>query len=744
VPEKDMIAPGKMLSAYRITELIGKGGFSQVWSAWDTRLNRLVAIKIIPTTGMDAHNTIQFGREAAMVTRLEHPHILPLYDFGESPDFRFLVMRYVTGGSLAERIDRGRLAIPEVLRLMNLVASTLDYIHEQRVVHRDLKPGNILLDVQGLPYLTDFGLAKELTDETKPMHSASGTLTFMPPEQFSGGVMSVRSDQYSFGILLYQLFTGQLPYDGKIALGMRQLNRDEKMPDVTQADPKLPHRLNEYLWQLTDLDPMLRPESCAAIMNDITELMKGIDSDDATTPSVISVALESGDYRQREAESLIQLHVGPWQKGEFTLSLTHFVLLDILLRNLPSLLNGDVRSLMLRGALECNQQVDYWWKECTDAERQRACWHAAANGDDAVRLHAVTLAVTTLWVRHASNETINNIGRRLMPISDFTPTALEFLERALPARHKWEVDERFAETDDNLRALAMSKSPLANRAAALIGTARRTRALLALPTLVGVANPILVAYETAGSLPDEGIPMVERLRLALLLAVRQLTRDPLAALNKYGWAAAGNALALGFMVFMVTRYGEAFFSNWRVGNTLGQGLMYGLIYGVGVWLARHVAQRLRVVPFWVRAGLGTLAGGLVVAAGFGLFQKYIYDDVIDPSVSIPSGLLFVFGFAVSVGLPLLAQVLLGAAGITAAYLIPWSNYLTSDVRPPFIFDDQYPDAVVPLTVIASLVLAVFTLGYLWRKPLWRALSRLGAIGLDPLARLLVRRQPSRS
>lgn len=731
-----------MVSAYRITELIGKGGFSQVWSAWDTRLNRLVAVKIISTAGSDAHNTIQFGREAAMITRLEHPHILPLYDFGETPDFRYLVMRYVTGGSLAQRIERGRLPIPEVLRLMNFVASTLNYIHEQRVVHRDLKPGNILLDVQGLPYLTDFGLAKQLTDETRPMHSASGTLTFMPPEQFSGGMMSVRSDQYSFGILLYQLFTGQLPFDGKVALGMRQLNRDEKMPDVTLADPKLPYRLNEFLWQLTDLDPMARPESAVVVMKEVTEVMQGIDSDGATPAPDISVALESGAYRQREAESLIQQHVGPWQKGELTLSLTHFVLLDILLRNLPSLLNGDVRSRMLRGALECNQQVDYWWKECTDPERQRACWHAAMHGDDAVRLHALSLAITTLWVRHASDETVNSIGKRLMPISDFTPTALEFLERALPARQHWEVDNRYPETDDNLRALAVSKSPLAKRAAALIGTARRTRAVLALPTLVGVANPILIAYETAGSLPDEGIPMVERLRLGLLLAVRQLTRDPLAALNQYAWAAFGNWIALGLMIFFVTRYAQEYFSDWRVLNSVGQGLLFGLLYGVGVWLARHITQRLRVVPFWARASLGTLAGGLVIAIGFGLFQKYIYTDVIDPSVSIPSGLLFVVGFALSVGLPPFAQALLGAAGVAAAYLIPWSNYLANDVRAPFFFDDQYPDSALPLAVITALVLAVLTLGYLWRKLLWRALTRAGSAGLNPLARLLVRRQAS--
>src|SRR5258708_8074594 len=150
-----------------------------------------------------------------MISRLEYAHILPLYDFGETPDLRYLVMRYVTGGSLAQRLARGRLSPNEITRLMLLVAETLDYIHEQRVVHRDLKPGNILLDAQGLPYLTDFGLAKEISDETRPMHSASGTLTYMPPEQFSGGGMSSSSDLYSFGILLDQLLTVVLPYDGK-------------------------------------------------------------------------------------------------------------------------------------------------------------------------------------------------------------------------------------------------------------------------------------------------------------------------------------------------------------------------------------------------------------------------------------------------------------------------------------------------------------------------------------------------
>jgi len=178
-----------MIGAYRLTERVGKGGFSEVWSAWDTHLHRLVAIKLVPRAGNDAHSTIQFGREATIVTRLEHPHILPLFDFGETPEIRYLVMRYVTGGSLADRLAHGPLSPSELVRYMMPVAETLDYIHEQHIVHRDLKPSNILLDAQDLPYVTDFGLAKILSDETQGMHSGSGTLTYMPPEQFIGGAL---------------------------------------------------------------------------------------------------------------------------------------------------------------------------------------------------------------------------------------------------------------------------------------------------------------------------------------------------------------------------------------------------------------------------------------------------------------------------------------------------------------------------------------------------------------------------
>jgi serine/threonine protein kinase len=726
VVDKMLLEPGTMIGGYRLTETIGRGGFAEVWSAWDTHLNRLVAIKLVTRSTDDAHNTIQFGREAAMISRLEYAHILPLYDFGETPDLRYLVMRYVTGGSLAQRLDHGRLSANEIIRLMIPVAETLDYIHEQRIVHRDLKPGNILLDAQGLPYLSDFGLAKQLSDDTAPLHSSSGTFTYMPPEQFTGSTLSVNSDQYSFGILLYQLFSGELPYQGEVALGMRQLSGSAGLPDITLANPQLPARLNELLWALTDTDPAQRPRSAVAVMKNIAEVMHGIDGADGAevpTASSITFALDSGAYHQHEAESLLKLNLEPWQRGVFSLGLTHFVLLSVLLRDLPALVTPDVKSLILRGALQFNQQVDYWWNQCNDVERQRAIWNCIENGSEAVRLHALNLAISMFWVREASIETINNIGQRMMPLSDFTPVALEFLERSLPRHDSWVADFSLPDTDDNLRDLALSKSPLANRAATLIGSAHRIRAMSALPTAVRRANPILVAYESAGTLPRT-FSASSRIALLIMLAGRQLIRNPLLALDLYAWAVLGNVFAVGTLIYVTYRVADPanIFSSARTLNTLGLGLLFGTIYGTGVWLARIISRRMRALPFVVRAALGIVVGGLVVAIGFSLFQQLVYDDVIDSSVALTSGLLYAAGFALSVSMPAVYQVVLGATGILLALLIPWGNYLVnSDLRPPFIFDETHSDSVWLLAGIAAVIAGFFTLGYAWRGLLRRKL-----------------------
>jgi len=694
-----------MIGAYRLTEQVGKGGFSEVWSAWDTRLNRLVAVKLIPSSTDDAQHVIQFKREALIVSQLDHPNILPLYDFGEEGTWRYLVMRYVTGGSLASLLKTKTLTPKEILRLMTPIASTLDYLHEQRVVHRDFKPPNILLDARGTPYLTDFGMAKQLTDETRQLHSVSGTLTYMAPEQFNGGNVSRKSDLYSFGITLYQLFSGGLPFGGEYVFALRQANRGDELPDVTEANPSLPLQLNEFLWQLTALDPDKRPDSALETITKIADLFQ-VDSG-AATFSDIDVALESNAYRQQEAKSLLDKNLPEWRKGNFFMSRTHFTLLNIILGGLPELVTSEVRSLMLRAALDDGQAVDTWWNQANDEERKLACWNAIKSINVEVCLRALQRISGTPWAAETSAEIINQLGWLLAPNSPSAPAVLQFLEQALPKPKQWGVDTRLPDIDRGLGALA-AKGDV--QAARLIGKARRTQAIADWPKDFSRFRPLLIIYEAAGTLPDQQI--LRKVVLTITLGLRQLTQKPLRALQHYFRYALGNMLAVGLMVFVVYR-GLTLTDTSRILNSLGQGIMFGLIYGFGVWLASHISQRLHVAHRVTRILIGALLGGFIVAMGFMVFQSLVYDDVIDFAAAFPAGLLYVLGVAISAEMSAFAQILLGAAGIIGAFLVPWITYLSSiqldpdsTTRAVFFFDDSVPESAVPLVVVAALIIVI--------------------------------------
>jgi hypothetical protein len=248
--------------------------------------------------------------------------------------------------------------------------------------------------------------------------------------------------------------------------------------------------------------------------------------------------------------------------------------------------------------------------------------------------------------------------------------------------------------------------------------------MVGLPRVFGELNPTLIAYETAGSLPDK-IPALEQVKLALALAARQLTRNRPEAVRQFLWAAAANSLAFGSLYFITLR-GTDILGQFRLLNTLGLGLLLGLVFGTGVWLARHIAQRLLVAPYWLRVALGTIAGGLIVAATFSLYHSIVLsDDGIDPAVSIPSGLIYVLGFALSTSLTLPAQIVLSAAGVIAALILPWPNYVLNEITPPIILADLFitpdlpssmPNALALATFYAFL-LAVVALGYRWRRRL---------------------------
>lgn len=183
-PKDDLI--GKILGQFEIGEEIGRGGMATVYKARQRSMNRTVAIKVLPRQMLhDPGFYERFEREVDVISHLEHPHILPIYDYGQEEGLPYIAMRYLGGGSLEQRIRRGTVRIEDIEKPLRQVAQALDYAHQQGIIHRDLKPGNIMLDENGNAYLTDFGIARVLgSDLTGSM--IIGTPAYMSPEQANG------------------------------------------------------------------------------------------------------------------------------------------------------------------------------------------------------------------------------------------------------------------------------------------------------------------------------------------------------------------------------------------------------------------------------------------------------------------------------------------------------------------------------------------------------------------------------
>ncbi len=203
-------APRTLAGRYRLDEKIAEGGFAQVWKGFDLELRRAVAVKV-PKPGR-LLSAERFMAEARRVARLEHIGVVQVFDVGREGDSCFIVSRLVEGGSLADRITKKRPTSQEAVRLIAEVAETLAYAHQQGFVHRDCKPGNILIDHHGRALLADFGIARSPDDGAESGAVSFGTLAYMSPEQVQGQGVDHRADIYSLGVVLYELLTGQLPH----------------------------------------------------------------------------------------------------------------------------------------------------------------------------------------------------------------------------------------------------------------------------------------------------------------------------------------------------------------------------------------------------------------------------------------------------------------------------------------------------------------------------------------------------
>ncbi len=270
-----MSAPeGRILGAYRLEERIGKGGMGEVYRAQHLRLGREAAVKILPANLVtEADFLKRFEREASSAASLTHPNILQVYDYGEQDGVPYLVMPYIKNGTLKDRLQQRTVTPPQMARYLTDVADALDYAHRKGIVHRDVKPANILIDEHDRAYLGDFGIAKALegTDNLTQTGLGVGTPEYMAPEQAQGRA-EPRSDLYALGIMVYQMLTGRVPYTGNSTVEVLMKHLQEPVP-VAALHGAAAQQFGPILQRALSKDPNGRYNSGRELMTAVNEAM---------------------------------------------------------------------------------------------------------------------------------------------------------------------------------------------------------------------------------------------------------------------------------------------------------------------------------------------------------------------------------------------------------------------------------------------------------------------------------------
>ena len=265
------------IGRYEIESEIGRGGMAVVYLARDPQMERRVAIKMLGRAFLhDPDFLARFRREARLIAALEHRAIVPVYDFGEHEERPYLVMRYMYGGSLADRLARGPLSLSQALEILASLASGLDEAHRQGIVHRDLKPANILFDQYDKPYLADFGIAKLIASHsTLTKNAIIGSPAYMSPEQARGEEnIDGRSDIYALGAIMFEMLTGRVPYKATNPSGQMVRHITDPVPNILAANPDLPRGCQTVLARAMAKRASARYPTAAAMVADLTVIVQ--------------------------------------------------------------------------------------------------------------------------------------------------------------------------------------------------------------------------------------------------------------------------------------------------------------------------------------------------------------------------------------------------------------------------------------------------------------------------------------
>lgn len=305
-----MLIPGSyLINRYEIIMKIGSGGMADVYKAKDHVLNRLVAIKVLKQEySTDATFVKKFRVEAQSAAGLSHPNIVNVYDVGEDDGVYFIVMELVQGITLKNYIDmKGKLDIREALNISVQIASGLSAAHENRIIHRDIKPQNIIMSRDGKVKVTDFGIAK-VADSTTVTTTAAGTVHYISPEQARGGYSDERSDIYSLGITMYEMVTGRVPFEGETNVAVALMHIQSEITPPRQLEPSIPVSFEKIILKCTQKKSERRYASARELIADLRKVLTHPDGEYVVIPGAIpqgrTIVMNDNDIDSLKAASL--------------------------------------------------------------------------------------------------------------------------------------------------------------------------------------------------------------------------------------------------------------------------------------------------------------------------------------------------------------------------------------------------------------------------------------------------------
>ena len=301
-----MINKGYLLGdRYRIVDTLGEGGMANVYLADDIILKRQVAVKIIRLDlQKDSQVTARFEREALATSELSHPNIVSVFDVGSDHGLPYMVMEYVKGPDLKEYIqDNTPIPLPKVIKIMDQILSAMSLAHKHGVIHRDLKPQNILMDENGNIKIADFGIAVALNQTTiTQTNSVLGSVHYMSPEQTRGGMVTKQSDIYSLGIILYELLTGQVPFNGETPVVIALKHAEDEIPSLRKQNKDIPQALENVVLKATAKDPRDRYASVDEMKADL---------DTSLDPSRLNEPLFRPSHNNDDKTKICLLYTSP-------------------------------------------------------------------------------------------------------------------------------------------------------------------------------------------------------------------------------------------------------------------------------------------------------------------------------------------------------------------------------------------------------------------------------------------------